>query len=37
LASIWSKSPAPFLIPPPPDHCHMSAYLPELVWPPKKA
>src|SRR5580700_3456412 len=25
LASIWSKSPNPLFVPPPPDHCHMSA------------
>src|SRR5580692_1229175 len=34
LPSIWSKSPTPFLTPPPPDHCHISAYLLELVCPP---
>ena len=33
--SIWSKSPTPLLTPPPPDHCHISAYRLELVWPPK--
>ena len=28
--SIWSKSPTPLLTPPPPDHCHISAY--RLSW-----
>ena len=34
--SIWSKS-QPYLLvmPPPPDHCHISAYLLELDCPPK--
>jgi hypothetical protein len=35
MASIVSKSPTPLLTPPPPDHCHISAYGLELVWPPK--
>ena len=39
LESIWSRSPLkppmPLVTPPPPDHCHMSAWLLELVWPPK--
>src|SRR5215469_4461599 len=35
LASIWSKSPYPLRLPPPPDHCHITAYLDALVWPPK--
>src|SRR5215475_1211158 len=30
-ASIWSKSPTPLRVPPPPDHCHISAYLLALV------
>src|SRR5215475_11158336 len=33
--SIWSKSPYPLRPPPPPDHCHIRAYLDALVWPPK--
>ena len=36
LSSIWSKSPTPLKLPPPPDHCHISAYLLPLVIPPKK-
>ena len=35
LASIWSKSPYPLELPPPPDHCHISAYAEPLVCPPK--
>src|SRR5262249_7902736 len=35
LASIWSKSPTPLKVPPPPDHCHITALLSELVTPPK--
>jgi hypothetical protein len=27
IESIWSKSPTPLRTPPPPDHCHISAYL----------
>lgn len=37
--SIWSRSPLkppmPFVAPPPPDHCHISAYGLALAWPPK--
>src|SRR5262249_52465217 len=36
LLSIWSKSPRPLELPPPPAHCHMSAYLLARVIPPKK-
>ncbi len=36
LASIWSKSPTPLRLPPPPDHCHISAYLEPRVTPLKK-
>ena len=35
MASIWSKSPTPLELPPPPDHCHIRAYLEPLVCPPK--
>jgi ribosomal protection tetracycline resistance protein len=35
LASIWSKSPIPLLSPPPPDHCHISAWALDRVTPPK--
>jgi hypothetical protein len=35
FASIWSKSPNPLKVPPPPDHCHITALLSELVTPPK--
>jgi hypothetical protein len=39
MASIVSRSPLkppmPLVTPPPPDHCHISAYGLELVWPPK--
>src|ERR1700758_2358288 len=39
LESIVSRSPLkpsmPLVAPPPPDHCHISAYALELVWPPK--
>ncbi len=34
FASIWSKSPNPLKVPPPPDHCHITALLSELVTPP---
>src|SRR6516165_2259308 len=27
IESIWSKSPTPLRTPPPPDHCHIRAYL----------
>ncbi len=33
FASIWSKSPNPLKVPPP-DHCHITALLSELVTPP---
>ena len=33
--SIWSKSPTPLVTPPPPDHCHIRAYLLDEVSPPK--
>ena len=33
--SIWSKSPKPLKLPPPPDHCHIRAWGEELVTPPK--
>jgi hypothetical protein len=35
LLSIWSKSPRPLKLPPPPDHCHINAYLLPLLIPPK--
>ena len=37
--SIWSRSPLkppiPLVTPPPPDHCHIRAWLLDLVTPPK--
>ena len=33
--SIWSKSPCPLVKPPPPDHCHIRAYLLDDDCPPK--
>ncbi len=35
LVSIWSKSPTPLVIPPPPDHCHITACTLDSVTPPK--
>ena len=35
LVSIWSKSPMPLVIPPPPDHCHITACFEDRLTPPK--